>query len=285
MLANAYRHLGLVNAQQIDLHVQSALRYLEKDREHYIEAAPGDVPEYLITTRHGVVCHLIPLAQRILREKKKDHVQENRTVLSLMVTDQKVRYVCATSFAQCYADRSRNRYSYPVYRYVQLNEVPKDLRIDDPQNIRPIAADKDREIFGMLFMAFARLGENQHINSIPRRTERAMQTVPHTLPEMLSVDADCVTGKVIPLAQEDSLWEDMREDHTYRYRKELCLFIGKGAPRYLMKTHHIYHYFRKTVFDDVPGGYAYQPTADKREITCKFVTLEDIPKDMSPLYH
>lgn len=284
MLSDAYPCLGITGTKEIETRIQEAMEYLARDREHFIEAADADVPEYCITIHNGVICKLIPLAREIIRDQEKDHVREHTAVLSLMVAEEDIRYVYGYSYARLYPDRERNGYSFPVYRYADLADIRKELQVLSPEQIRPAATKQDWEIFGMMFAAFDRFVWDQHINTVPHKTERAMMTVQYALPEKLQADGSEVTGKVIPLAEGDTV-EQLREDHRYSYTDALCLLIDQNAPRYLMKTRHVYRYFRKVIYDDVPGGCSYEPTEEKQEITYRFVTLEDIRQDMYSLYY
>ena len=56
MLVEAYHRLGINNVWELDARSKEALEYLDADREHYIEVADPDTPEYLITTNFGVIC-------------------------------------------------------------------------------------------------------------------------------------------------------------------------------------------------------------------------------------
>lgn len=153
-----------------------------------------------------------------------------------------------------------------------------------PHIIRPIATDMNREILGMMFMAFARIRKNQILNDIPRKTELAMLAMSHTPTEEMQINGENITGKLVVLAHQNSLWEEMREDHRYSYSHSLCLLITVDQVRYVIKTCHNYSYFRKVIYDDVPGGCSYEPIDDKVEITYKYVCLEEIPQDMYPAY-
>ena len=285
MLAEAYRRLGIQEVQKIQKWVADAVKYLEQDREHYIETVDSDKPEYYSTIENGVICHMVPLAQEIIQDQLEDHIREHKAVFSLMVAGEEVRYVYEYSYGDLYSDPSMNTYSYSVCRYTELDEIRKELCADAPDRIRPVSTASEWEVFGHLFMAFVKFGKELHINAIPHKTERAMLAASHARPEELTVDGSCITGKLVPIAREHSLWEELREDHRYSYRKELCLLISEDAPKYLLKTHHVYHYFRKVILDDAPGGCVYEPTEEKQEITYEFVTLEDVPQRMYPLYY
>lgn len=285
MLTEAYHQLGVNNDQELDARINEALEYLRKDREHYIEVVDEDVPEYYITTKYGVICKIIPLAREIIRDQEKDHIREHTAIFMLMLSDTGNHYVYSYSYARLYADPSQNSYSYPIYRYTDLKDIRKRLEIYSPQEIRPTATVLEWEAYAMMFAAFAHLNRSDNINSIPHKTERAMQTYTYTQAQRLTITGKSYLGRLVPLAQEQSMWEQMREDHLYSYQKELCLLITSEKPYYILKTHHIYSYFRKEIHDDTPGGCSYEPTEEKQETTYSFVKLSDLSQEMYPLYY
>lgn len=285
MLTEAYHQLGVNNVWELDKRTNEALAYLRKDREHYIEVAEADTPEYRVSTNNGVICNLIPLAREIHREQEKNHIRENTLILLLMISDAGNRYVYSHSVAKQYADASQNSYTYPIYRFVNLEDIRKTLQICAPQEIRPVATELDWEAYGMMFTAFAHLEHGNNINNIPHKTERAMQAYTYTLPQILTISGRSYGGKLVPLAWEQTLWNELREDHQYSCRKELCLLITPEKPYYVMATHHIYKYFRKEIYDNVPGGCSYEPTEEKQETTYTFINLSDLPRHMSPRYY
>lgn len=285
MLKEAYYRFGVKGVRELEARTKEALEYLDADREHYIEVVDSDTPEYYITTKNGVICKLIPLAREIVRDQEKDHIREYTVIFSLMLSDTGNRYVYSYSYVRLYPDPSRNGYSNPVYRYTQLGDIPKTLQVFSPHQIRPVATKLEWEAYGMMFAAFAQLDQGGDIHRIPHKTERAMLAYTHILPQELTIAGKYYSGKLVPLAWEQSSWEELREDHRYSYRKELCLLITSEKPYYVLKTRHTYDYFRKVIYDDVPGGCAYEPTEQKRETTYGFVTLSEIPQDMYPLYY
>lgn len=285
MLTEAYHELGVKDVRELQRRTREALAYLEADREHYIEVVDKDTPEYDITVKFGVVCKLIPLAREITRHKQKNHIRETTAILSLMLSDRGNHYVRSESCAKLYSDPLQNGYSYPIYRYVELKDAEKGLQICSPQEIRPAATELEWEAYTMMFAAFSHLNQNDNINYIPHKTERAMQAYTYTRAQLLEIAGRGYLGKVVPLAYASSMWEEMREDHRYSYRKELCLLITAEKPYYVLKTIHKYSYFRKEIYEDVPGGCAYKSTGEKQETTYAFVTLSDLPQEMYPLYY
>ena len=285
MLTEAYHRLGVNNVRELESRTNEALEYLRTDREHYIEVVDADTPECYITTKYGVICDLIPLAREIIRDREKDHVREHTAIFSLMLSDAGNRYVYSYSYAKLYPDPSQNSYSYPVYRYAELEDIRESLEICSPQEIRPAATALDWEAYGMMFTAFAHLDRSDNINNIPHKTERAILACAHVLPQELTITGKNYLGKLVPLAWEESMWEEMREDHRYSYRTELCLLITPEKTDYVLKTLHTYCYFRKEIYDDVPGGCSYEPTETKRETTYTLVKLSDLSQDMHPLYY
>ena len=285
MLTEAYHKLGVNNIRELDRRINDAWEYVCKDREHYIEAVDADTPEYYITTKYGIVCKLIPLAREVIRDQEADHVREHTAIFSLMLSDSVNRYVYSYSYANLYPDKLKNGYSYPIHRYANLEDIRDNLQIYPPQEIRQIATDLEWEAYGMMFTAFAQFDRSEIINNIPHLTERAMLKFAYAPAQELTIIGRNYLGKLVPLAYKQSMWEEMREDHRYSYRKELCLLVTPEKPYYILKTHHTYSYFRKDLCDDTPNGYSYEPTKIKRETTYAFVKLSDLPQDMYPLHY
>lgn len=285
MLAVAYRHLGIDNKGTLNRWVAEALDYLQADREHYIEAAPPDLPEHMITTQHGIICRMVPLAQAIKTETKRNYVRQDTTVLLLCVTENNAQYVLEHSVSCLYDNPAKNTYAYPVYRCAKLQDLPDALEALPPRKIAPVATPAERDSFGMIFTAISKFSQQPDLNVIPRNTERAVRFARYAPEKTLILNGQTVTGKLIPLAQQESMWDEMRTDHTYSYSKTLCLLITEDTRQYVIKTYHIYRYFRKAGYDDVPGGCAYEPTENKHEITYENVKLENISETFHPSFY
>lgn len=286
MLRQAYCRLGVQKADEQDVRIQAAMEYLSCDREHYIELVEQDTPEHYIDERNGVVCKLIPLAQLITEKREEDHLCRRVRVLSVMVAPEEVRCVYADSYDRLYENPADNTYTYPVYNYAELEGISDDLQICDPQTIRPVATERQREIYGSIFAVFERLCRKySQANTAFHKTERAMLAAERSLPAEFAVGGDSVSGKGILLATENAPYEELREDHNYKCYRSLHLLITETKLQYLMQTQHQYHYFRKEILGDEPGACIYEPTEEKCEITGEFVTLEEIPQDMCPLYY
>lgn len=285
MLAEAYRKLGIRSVSEIDARIKTALDYLSQDREHYIEVVDADTPDYLITTRNGVICKLIPLAREVITDKEEDHTRQCISVFSLMIAEHSMRYVYSWSYAKIYPDPTRNTCTHPIYHFAKLADIHKDLRVSAPCEIRPIATPRDWDIYRKMFAVFAHLNRSQPLNSIPHKTERAVLASTLAIPESITVDGKAMHGKLIPLAREESMFGQIRKDHQYSYIKELHLFVTETDLHYLIKTRHIYDYFRVIKNGDDPGNDAYVSTKQEQETTYAIVTLADIPKNMHPLYY
>ena len=285
MLTEAYLRLGVNNVRELEGRTNEALEYLGKDREHYIEVVDADTPEYYITTKYGVICKLIPLAREIIRDQMEDYVREHTAIFSLMLSNAGNRYVYSYSYAKLYPNPLENSYSRLIYRYAELEDIRKGLQICPPQEIRPVATALEWEAYGMMFTAFAHLEQSDIINNIPHKSEQAMRAYAYIRPQELTITGRPYLGKLVPLVWEESMWEQIREDHRYSYRKELCLLITPEKTYYVLKTCHTYRYFHKEIYDDVPGNCSYKPAEEKQETTYAFVALSDIPKGMYSLYH
>ena len=280
MLIEAYYQLGIQSVWEIDRWLRQAMDYLRKDRERYIEAAEPNVSPYKITTRRGVICRLIPLAYSAKEDLRKKEV----TVLSLMVTESDVRYVLSHYHGTPQEDSPEVIYSFPTCYYAQDADIGPDLRPVPPQEITPVATPLERELFGMAFMAMANYCKHLSINYIPHKTERAIFALDYTPTTELTLDGKTVAGRLLPLARQNALYDELREDHRYSCQKELCLLVEETSCRYILKTVHIYNYFQKIIVDDTPGGCIYQDTETKQEITWQQVTAETFPEDLHALY-
>lgn len=281
MLTAAYRHLGLEDPQQ---QVREAVDYLSRDREHYIEVAEREVPEYSITENHGLLCRMVPLTREITRKQEKDHIRERCTVFSLMVAGEEVRYVSAYTCAELYANRENNTYRYPYYRYEDLADIPRHLPPLPPQEIRPVATELERESYALVRRAFDWFCRDRSSHAALHKTERAMLAAGRAWEKEITVEGLPVTGKLVLLASGD-LHEQQRRDHVYGRMDELYLLITREEARYLLKSRHFYRYFRMRIFDDVPGGWFCQPSAEKQELTYTPVTPEEITQRMYAHYY
>jgi hypothetical protein len=262
------------------------VEYLLADRDHYIQLAEPDTPEYEITVLMGSICRLVPLAIRMSKESHKDSVCHKSEILHLVITEDKAEYAIETSSRWVYTEAGKeDSYRYPVYRRTSLETLGGGFMPLLPEQITPCATKRRREIFGMIFMAIAKFSNNCHINSIPARTEKAMFYSLLAPDVTLSVDGKTYTGKWIPLARENSLYETYREDHRYSWRRELGLMITPLTQFYVMKTHHVYRYFRKIIYDkDIPGACSYEDTGEKQECSYEMVELDQIQGEMYPQF-
>lgn len=285
MLADAYSRLGVKSAQRMNIQILQALDYFKNDRERFIEVVEPDVPEYKITPLNGVVCRMIPLARSVTIETEQSYTRRKTTVLDLMITEREARYVLSHSTDKLTADPMDCQYQYPTYRFASLEDITPALQVLSPQAIRSLATTEEREIYGMIFAGIEKYSHHLSFNYIPHKTERAMPAVKYTVPVELSIGENTLQGKLIPLAQQLSMQDEMRQDHRYGCIKCLCLWIGNAAPQYLLRTHHVYQYFRKVIYDDVPSGWAYEATDEKQETTYDFIALEDSPEGLCPLYY
>jgi hypothetical protein len=227
---------------------------------------------------------LIPLAREITRKQECDHCLEITRVASVMIAGETVRYVLAYHHAKRYPYREDNSYRYPIYRYVELADIPEALPAMPPQEIRPVATAQDREVYALVQRAFDWLCGDQHMNRALHKTERAMLALDKGWQEEITLEGKTVTGTVLQLAGGD-LHEQMRPNHRYGRRDELCLLVTPESARYVLKSMHFYNYFRLRIYDNVPGGWAYRPVEEKQELTYEPVSPEDITQRMHPLYN
>lgn len=135
-------------------------------------------------------------------------------------------------------------------------------------------------IYLMILGAMEKFGKDLCREAVLEKAERVMQAVAHAETETVSVDGQPVTGKRIPLASQKEIHWTMAEDHNDGCTTTLYLLITEDSARYLLRTTHLCRYFKKVVYDNVPGGCAYVPTGEKQEQVYSFTALEDIREEM-----
>lgn len=280
MLADAYRHLGITDKKENDRLVKAAVNYLINDREHYIEIAEADRPEYLISSNQGVICNIVPLARSVSTAKAKTCREVFTTTLYLVVTPETADYVHAYTKEKLYDDPAENTHTHPFYRYTKLSQLIDSLKPLPPEQIAPIATPRDWEIFRMAFAVYARFCKDYHINFIPQRTEQTMELIRYTPEETFTIDNRKVTGRAIPLVYTQFFQEPQQQDSRISVDQRLYLLLTDGAPRYMLQTNRTCLYFQEVPPGD--GGSFLKDTDEPTEITYAFVELEDVRHPMSP---
>ena len=202
-----------------------------------------------------------------------------------MHTQEENRYVSSRVYNKWYNNPAENEFSYPVYRYIRLEDIEKTPQVSSPQEIRPAATKAEWETYGMMFDAFAKLNRNADINIIPHRTERAMLMAAHTKPEEVVVEGKRYRGRIIPLARGDLMGEQQLEEYRCSSVEELCLLITQDNPYYLIKTYHYYSHFSKEKPEDTPDNCGNAVTREKQEITYQFAALSDIQQTFYPFFY
>ena len=280
MLADAYRHLGITDKKENDRLVKAAVHYLINDREHYIEIAEADRPEYLVSSEQGVICNIVPLARSVITNKAKTYHEVFTVTLYLVVTAEKANYVHAFTKEKLYDDPAENTHTHPFYRYTQLSELIDSLKPLPPEQIVPIATPRDWEIFRMAFAAYAKFCGSYHINFIPQRAEQTMGLIRYTPEETFTIDNRKVTGKAIPLVYTQFFQNPLQQDGRISIDQRLYLLLTDGAPRYMLQTTRTCLYFQEIPLGD--GGSLFKDTGEQTEITYAFVELENVQPPMSP---
>ena len=280
MLAEAYRHLGIADKKENDRLVEAAVHYLTNDREHYIEIAEPDRPEYLTSSEQGVICNIVPLARSVITDKAKTYREVFTTTLYLVVTTETADYVHAYTKEKFYDDPAKNTHTHSFYRYTKLSQLTDSLKPLPPEQIIPIATPRDWEIFRMAFAAYAKFCGSYHINFIPQRAEQAMEHICYTPEETFTVDNREVTGKAIPLVYTQYFQQPLQQDRRISIDQRLYLLLTDGAPRYMLQTSRTCLYLQEVPPGD--GSSLFEDTGEQTEITYGFVELEDVRLPMSP---
>lgn len=275
MLRRAYRRLG-IRETEMSTWIRRAKEYLQQDREHYVEMTDEEEPDYQNTLESGQICRMVPLGRQVIRDQGKDCDQEYTMVLSLMVTEDTVRYIGGYTMDKLFRDPRENQYGYPIYCETALESIKKTMQPLPPQEIRPLATPRDWEIYGMVFMGIARFARQYSLNFIPHKTERAVRMLTHILETELTVGDDTLRGKLLPLARDRYEAQEYGKDYSHSSRRELCLLVTSERQMYLLKTYHTYQYFKKVELMDKPGTFVDVPQEDKQTITYAYTTLEQI---------
>lgn len=281
MLIDAYTALGVQDKERMEQYVRLAQYYLSHDREHYIELAEGDIPEYLITVNHGKICKLVPLAQRLVKDRYKEHAREKKAVLALMVGKNELGYVYIHTSVSLHDDPDENNFITPLYRYADLQNLIEDLQVASPQSIRPISTAFEWDCYCVAFAAFMKLCKERTENVIPHKTERAMLLHKYLKKEKICLEKETIECKLLPLAHSGCSKETMHADHRHKEFKELCLLTTQKEIVYALRITHVYQYFTKVGGED---GY-FEDTTQKQEIEYKLISWDEIPEDMYPLYY
>jgi len=280
MLADAYRHLGVTKPKENDRLVKAAVNYLLNDREHYMEIAEEDQPEYLISSKQGIICKTVPLARSVITDETSTYREVFTATLYLVVTTGKADYVHAYTRDKLYDDPAKNTHTHPFYRYTRLSERIDSLTPMLPEQIVPIATLQDWEIFRMAFAVYAKFCKGFHINFIPQQTEQAMGYIRYAPDETFTVDNRKVSGKAIPLVYTQFIQKPLQQDRRISVYQRLYLLLADGVPRYMLQTNRICLYVQEIPLGDV--GSMFKDTGEHVEITYTFVELEDIQHPMSP---
>ena len=280
-LANAYAILGVREEKQRAQYVQLAQDYLRRDREHYIELTRENLPSYRINEKHGKICKLVPLAQRVIREQDAECVKETKLVLALMAEGNQLDFVYIHSYV-CQAENpEETSYTSPAYGYADLRKLIEGLQVLPPQDIRPVATAFEWECYCNVFMAFAKLCKDQTENTIPHKTERAMVSFQYVEPEEITLDKGVVRAKLLPLASSYLSDPVMKADHRYNTRKELCLLTQGEEIAYVLRITHIYRYFKNVGGEDWES----QDDNQKKKLEYRIITWDEIPEDIHPSYY
>lgn len=280
MLADAYHHLGICDQKENDRLVEASIHYLSKDREHYIEIAEEEQPEYLATHDQGVICKLIPLARSVVTDRTRVYREVFTATLYLAVTEKRADYVHAYTKDKLYKDPKRNSHTYPFYRYTQLSKLANDLKPLPPEQIEPIATPRSWQIFCMAFAAYVKFCKDRHINFIPLHAEQVMEQVRHAPNETFTIDNATYSGKAIPLVYSRFFANPIQRDgHTHIWQK-LYLLISAGTPRYMLQTIRNDMPFQSASAQDDDA--LSTDTGKQTQSTYAFVELEDVPPPMNP---
>ena len=266
-----------------------ALDYYTHDRQRYIEIYKKGVPSYLHRAGDGgIIGKCIPIAQKVTTASKgKGRLLDTYAIAQLLVTEQEIKLVrCEYSVEQ---DPKRSRVfsvTEHVYTEITAAEIDPSYRILPPEQIRPVAAPWEQDLFTEISRVFEKLGNYANPNIPYRKAELAMQEISCARRKKISLDGKQAIGKLVQLAGFSSLSTEQHQDHSHNYGSNLVVFVTKDHYRLLLQTVHIYNYFRRVVVDEnVPNGCYFEPTGEKQEIVYTATTLETIPENLLPRFY
>lgn len=281
-----YTQLGLNTVSEKGRLLRKVMRYLEQDREHFVEIEdPEDAP-FSPDSEQGIIGKLAPLAQRETTDEDELHREDITETLFVMVTADKqpllLHSVERTFLSKETGERS---YRFPTFRILEQGLSPDGLVPQDPEAICPIATEHSWNVYCMAFYAFDRLTRHLHPSKVPHKTERAMVVLKHTEKESVPLNDTVYCGKLLPLAIEAEITPLQAEDGETTTVDHLLLLVTEDHAYYVLKTVTTYTAYKKTPLDDAPLDTLFQPDSPEVKTFYKMLDLNDIAKPMFALYN
>lgn len=277
LILRAYRHLGVrINPSNHDNLVRQAARYLSVDREHFIELSNPEDPDPGAKIERGWVCRLVPLAQQVISNQRTDCTRKYCLTLYLLAAGKVALYVLGCSLQTLYSIDRQNSYDFPTYRVTDLQSVPKTLTVLPPDQIRPVATDRQRDHYGNIFVAFAKFVRDLPLNYIPHNTERAMWQLEHAQEVTLKVSGQACTGRLVPLARGGYTEFEVRPGLIRKSITEFCFMVTPTESFYLV-------HLRSRYLTCTKDGS--EPCILKEHDTYSRIELDEIHTPLQPLYN
>ena len=266
--------------------LRKVIKYIEQDREHFIELESPDAPPFLSEPENGIIGKLVPVAQRVTTDEDQFHRENIAETLSVMVANGGAP-VLLYSTERAHFDKHDEEWSfrYPTYHVVESDLTMDDLTPGEPTTFRPVASDFTWQVYCMLFHGFARLTPNLHPTYVPHKTEHAMLTLHYAEMEAVTIDETVYYGKLIPMAIAAEPSTQYGENGETTIQQKLYLLVTREEAHYVIKTETTY-----VPYKDLPGGndpldILAQSEPAQISATYQIIALESIDTRMFPLYN
>ncbi len=258
-------------------------RYLQRDREHFVELEEPEDSPFFSTPERGFVCNLVPLAHATRYRKGGLHRVEETICLVVTNLDPPC-LVHSTAEVHMQEKGEAQSFRFPVYRLFPADGQVEGMKPDQPQEIRPIATDLDGKVYCMLFYAFERVTRKLSELYVPHKTERAMFILNHIGPKTVIIENEKVSGKLLPIAIQWDAAVTREPKREVRVREEAMLFVTETDARYVMKKKTQIRNISAAPFGSDPDGYIPEDEAENFD-TYRYIALEDIDTNLSAHYN
>ena len=270
-LSAAYAALGIADPAVRQDMVRSAIDYLGTDREHYIVVSEFCDPED-IDDEQGIICRIVPLAQRTTTNQNKSYSSITTSTLCLMVTDNRCNFVIRTEKKYNHKKPRYESFSYPVYYRVGLSELSDDLQCLPPEQLIPPATAQEREVFGMLLMGIAKVACTRQISQLCLKAEQLMEELKHVPDTEITIEKQRLRGRQLVLASELDINVRHEKNRRHSYQRALLLFVTKDSENYVLMTQDICEYYK----EDTEETVYLEPYRTRRKVTYCYTDPSDI---------
>ncbi|MBR4864378.1 MAG: hypothetical protein IKU07_07370 [Oscillospiraceae bacterium] len=286
LLYPLYDKLGLDTVTEKMRMLRKVNKYLEQDREHFVEIESPEDPPFISDPERGLIGKLAPVAQRQTIDEDDFHMESVTETVSVMVTNDN-QLLLLYSIERAYLSKTEDEWSFrfPTYRTLEPDLPTDGLEVCSPEFLRPIADAHYWDAYCKAFYAFERLTRHMHPTYVPHKTERAMIVLKHANNETLFAGDMVFHGKVVPLAIGSDPVVIRDDEGETKQSEQLCLLVEDQDVRYLMKTITAYTPAKKTPYGNDPLDIFDLPEETQTKETYREIHLEEIDMQLLSLYN